>query len=257
MAVDLLSTIACNDMARYTATSTMGKMLQMSDKTNTEKAYRLLREDIVSGRLAPDLKLKIEMLRQRYSLGASPIREALARLSGEHLVTLEGQRGCQVAPMSINDAHDIGRMRKMIEAEALRLAIPAGNQSWEDTVITSFHRLERVERRSDQGIDDLAEWEILNGRFHQALVSACGSPWLLRIRSLLFDQHERYRRLSRMRTVLTRDINEEHRRLMEAALDRDAEEAVKIIEVHVERTTDAVVDALQQQSDKAVSLVAS
>ncbi len=74
------------------------------EKTQAEKAYRLMREDIVSGALAPDLKLKIDFLRDRYDIGAGPLREALARLSGEHLVTLLGQRGFVVAPMSVADA---------------------------------------------------------------------------------------------------------------------------------------------------------
>jgi len=216
------------------------------DKTNTERAYRMLREDIVAGRLEPNEKLKIEMLRQRYGLGASPIREALARLAGEHLAILQGQRGCQVAPVSIDDAIDIGANRKLLESEALRRSIPNGDVAWEDRVIVTFHRLERIELRGDRGLDDLSEWEAMNEQFHNALVSACGSHWLLTMRQMLFEQHERYRRLSRIQTVLTRDINEEHRQLRNAALDREVAAAVDVIEVHIQRTTDAVIAALQK-----------
>jgi len=93
---------------------------ESSDKTLAEKAYRLLREDIVAGRLAPGLKLKIEMLRDRYGLGAGPLREALARLSGDHLVTLLGQRGCIVAPLSAQDAREIGELRKQLRPKPSR-----------------------------------------------------------------------------------------------------------------------------------------
>ncbi|WP_025029244.1 GntR family transcriptional regulator [Nitratireductor aquibiodomus] len=211
------------------------------ERTIAERAYRLLREDIISGALAPGLKLKIEMLRTRYGLGAAPIREALARLSSDHLVKLEGQRGCEVVPMSVADARDIGNMRKLLEVEALRISIGNGDEEWENALAAAFHRLERLERTIDQGIDDLAEWETLNHQFHKALVAACDSAWLLRMRQLMFDQHERYRRLSRVKTVATRDISLEHRALFEAALDRDAEKAVTVMETHIGRTTDAVV----------------
>ena len=213
-------------------------------KTNAEMAYHRLRNDIVSGELAPGMKLKIDLLRSRYALGAGPLREVLSRLAGDHLVTQEGQRGFLVAPISIEDALDIGRMRKLLEAEALRLSLPNGDDHWEDSVVTSFHRLKRVELRNNQGIDEMAEWELRNHQFHEALVSACNSNWLLKMRQLMFDQHERYRRFSRMKTVTTRDIHLEHKALFDAAMDRDVEKIVEQIESHIQGTTDAVVKAL-------------
>jgi len=224
--------------------TTTGTRGELPERTIAEKAYRLLREDILSGDLGPGLKLKIEMLRQRYGLGAAPIREALARLSSDHLVRLEGQRGCEVVPMSIEEAGDIGRMRKMLEVEALKTSIAKGGEDWETDLVAAFHRLESLERRTNQGIDELSEWEQRNHRFHAALVAACGSPWLMRLRQTVFDQHERYRRLSRVKTVRTRDISREHRELMEAALARDLDKAARVMEAHVQGTTDAVIAAL-------------
>jgi DNA-binding GntR family transcriptional regulator len=214
------------------------------EKTLAERAYRLIREDIVAGDLKPGLKLKIQMLQERYGLGAGPLREALAKLSSDQLVELEGQRGCRVAMMSVKDAREIGDLRKVLEAQALALSIPAGDEAWETALITAYHRLEQIERRMNQGVDDLPEWELRNNQFHTALVAACDSRWLQWMRQLMFDQHERYRRLSRMKTMMTRDINEEHKALFEAAMDRDVNKAVAVIGVHVQRTTDAVLTAL-------------
>lgn len=216
------------------------------EKTFAERAYRLLREDIVAGVLEPGLKLKIQMLQDRYDIGAGPLREALARLSSDQLVELEGQRGCRVALMSAKDAREIGDLRKVLEAQALQQSIPAGDEAWENAVITAYHRLEQIERRLNQGINDLPEWELRNQQFHKALVAGCDSRRLHWMRQLMFDQHERYRRLSRVKTVRTRDINEEHRALFEAAIDRNVDKAVAVIGVHVQRTTDAVLAALAQ-----------
>lgn len=218
------------------------------EKTLAERAYRRIREDIVAGDLQPGLKLKIQMLQERYGLGAGPLREALAKLSSDQLVELEGQRGCRVAMMSVKDAREIGDLRKVLEAQALALSIPAGNEAWETNLITAYHRLEQIERRLNQGIDELPEWELRNNQFHTALVAACDSRWLQWMRQLMFDQHERYRRLSRMKTMMTRDINEEHKALFEAAMDRNVDKAVAVIGVHVQRTTDAVLRALADQA---------
>lgn len=216
-----------------------------AEKTLSEVAYRLLREDILSGVLEPGMKLKIEMLRERYGINAGPLREALSRLAGDHIVRLMGQRGFVVAPMSVRDARDIGDLRKLLEAEALARSIPRGDRAWEDRIITSYHRLERLERSADQGVGQMPEWEELNSAFHEALISAADSEWLGRLRTMMFRHHERYRRLSRVRTALTRDIHQEHRELMDAALERDVARAVEIIRVHVQRTTDAVIATIE------------
>ncbi|UYV39437.1 FCD domain-containing protein [Rhodobacteraceae bacterium D3-12] len=216
-----------------------------TEKTASERAYRLLREDIVSGALAPGQKLKIDMLRKRYDIGTGPLREAMSRLAGDHLVTILGQRGFVVAPFTAQDAREIGDLRKMVEAEALKLSFPEGDVEWEEKVITTFHRLERLEADPGKSAAALSDWERLNHAFHEALVAACPSVWLLRTRASMFNHHERYRRLSRVRTVLTRDISREHRALMEAALDKDVDAGQQIMREHIERTTQAVVQAIQ------------
>jgi len=213
-------------------------------KTIAEQAYRTIRNDIVSGSLKPSAKLKIDTLRRHYGFGAAPLREALSRLSGDHLVQVVGQRGFVVAAISARDAAEIGDLRKLLEVAALERSIPRGDAVWEERLITSYHRLSRLETGENQGIDELDLWEKHNSAFHDATVSACDSIWLLRLREQLFRQHERYRRFSRIKSVLTRDIHQEHEALFEAAMARDAGKAVGIISTHIQRTTDAVVSAL-------------
>ncbi|MDO5641935.1 MAG: FCD domain-containing protein [Paracoccus sp. (in: a-proteobacteria)] len=217
---------------------------QAGDKTQAERAYRLIREDIVSGKLAPGMKLKIEMLRDLYGLGAGPLREALARLSGDHLVTLLGQRGFQVAPMSAQDALEIGDLRKQLESDAVAQAIPLGDHIWEERLIASWYRLERLERIPQTG--DLAEWEALNSAFHEALIASASSTWLLRMRAMMYKHHERYRQLSRSQTAMTRAVREEHKLLFESAMDRNVGRAVEVTRMHIQRTTDTVIRALEE-----------
>ena len=76
-------------------------MSKHSGKTLIESAYEALRQDIIKGTHAPESKLRIEELRKFYDTGASPLREALNRLAGEGFVTVEGQRGFSVAPLSL------------------------------------------------------------------------------------------------------------------------------------------------------------
>ncbi len=78
-----------------------------------------------------------------------------------------------------------------------------------------------------------------NAAFHEALVSACGSPWLLELRQILFDQHARYRALALtliQRKGDGRDIEHEHREIFEAALAGQPGRAAAAAEAHIRAT---------------------
>lgn len=223
----------------------LDKQLSSPEKTNSEKAYRQLREDIVFGAFLPNEKLKIETLREKYGLGAGPLREALARLSSEHLVVLEGQRGFTVAPMSAEDAYDIGETRTLLEIEALRQSFLQGDEDWETQLVAAYHRLERAEQKVIQGETDFIEWETRNAIFHETMVAACPSQWVMRMRQQIYEQHQRYRHLSRKQSVGVRDIASEHKALFDAAFDRDIQGATEIIRNHIARTTQTVLQTLK------------
>jgi len=71
--------------------------------TRTRAIYERLRREIIQGTLLPGEKLRIEVLRTRYNVGGTPLREAMNRLSTEGLVTQSDQRGFRVTPVSADD----------------------------------------------------------------------------------------------------------------------------------------------------------
>ena len=77
------------------------------------------------------------------------------------------------------------------------------------------------------------EWVVRHRIFHRTLVCACGSPWLLGFRDILYEQSERYRRLSiRRDTARSRDVEAEHAAIVRAVLKRNADAAVKALSKH-------------------------
>lgn len=222
-------------------------------KTLIEFAYKSLRKDIISGVLAPGSKLRIEHLRAQYEIGASTLREALTLLVADALVISEGQRGFKVAPISLADLKDVTRMRKMMETMALMEAIENGDDHWEGGIVAAFHRLSRVEERlRDDAAHYVDDWEERNNAFHQALIAACPSRWILHFREILYHQSERYRRFSLVSASISRDVHAEHLAIMEAALARDKDKAAKLLGEHMDRTmthlTALLADSLPQRS---------
>lgn len=208
----------------------------------TQYAYERLRADLLAGRLLPGTRLKISGLCQSLQVNLSAVREALARLTSEELVVAEPQRGFRVAPISAADLHDLTRVRTQIEGACLEGAIAAGDVGWETLVVAAHHRLTRTPERQPGDTSRMNEdWSAAHDAFHEALASACGSPWLMRLRRTLYDQSERYRRLSVPLAEAARDIAGEHHDIMQAALARDAPRALRLLAQHFALTTSVLL----------------
>lgn len=225
------------------------KVVPHSARTLARQAYHRLRQDIVDGLLPAGSKLKLEALVQNYAIGMSPLREALARLAGDQLVKTEDQRGFWVAPLSLDELDDISRVRELVETEALRLSIKRGDAQWEENVRSAFEELSAVEKNlseADHAIprEAVSDWENRNHAFHIALISACDSPWLIKLQELLYHQAERYRRVSLKASRGRRFIHDEHVAIFEAAMERNILRACKLTQEHLMRTYDEVRHAM-------------
>lgn len=216
-------------------------------KTLAGRTYNYIRRDIINGVLPAGSKLRMGLLSNKYDVGLTPLREGLARLVGDSLVITEGQRGFWVAPLSIEEHEDISTVRSLLETEAMTLSIQNADDKWDEELTQCYENLASIESSlQDTPTDyELHEWELANHLYHQALVSACGSPWLIKIRDLLYRQAERYRHISLISSSNDRDIHDEHEAIFHAAINRQTLKASRLIEMHLQRTTDAVRDALK------------
>lgn len=217
-------------MIRQSLTAT--PLEQVNGDTLTEAAYSALRRDIIRGIRTPDERLRIGRLVEIYGVGPTPLREALQRLSAEGLVVAGGNRGFTVIALDIEEFHDINIARTAIEREALRLSMLRGDESWEAGVVTAGYLMKKADAALARGESDLDRWESANEAFHYAMVAACGSNWLLRLRKSLHDQCERYRRASIYLRRGSRNLGAEHEAILNAVLARDIESACALTEAH-------------------------
>ena len=207
----------------------------MEAKTLMDQAYQRLREDIVHGKFAAGEKLGIEFLKRTYEVGATPLREALYRLSSDGFVRAQGQRGFRVADMSADELEDITNLRVVLEGMALAQSVENSDDEWESRVVAAFHHLTKAEMQPEP---DIHEWEIRNREFHLALVSCCHSPWLMRFHEILYDQHKRYRNLARVERSARRNVHAEHTAICDAALAKDIPGLCEANEQHIRRTAE-------------------
>src|ERR1700710_2567006 len=88
-----------------------------------DNVYDSLRSDILMCRFAPGDDIREHELAERYAVSRQPVREALARLEREHLVTVQPRQGYRVNPISLSDARDLLRFRAALEPACVAEAI--------------------------------------------------------------------------------------------------------------------------------------
>ena len=227
---------------------------QSTTSSLTQEAYERLRADLLACRLRPGARLKINELCQTLSVSLSAVREALSRLTSEGLVVAEPQRGFRATPISAADLCDITRVRVQMEWLCLERAMALGDVAWESHLVACFHRLSRTSERDPQDPERMNEaWSAAHADYHAALVGACDSVWLLRLREILYVQSERYRRLSVPLAEVARNPLQEHAALVDAALARDARTARMLLTQHIELTTRILLEQAWASTDVAAA----
>lgn len=222
----------------------------MAKRTGAESlavdVYEQLRDDIFNRDFAPGQRLLPVELGQRFGVSIGVMREALGLLSAQSLVRIERNRGFHVTTLSPEALGQLTFARRVNEGAALRLSVTNGDVSWESEVLAAHHRMASqpiclpTERRRNDG------WAVAHVAFHHTLIAACGNELLLGICDRLSDSAELYRAWSAGTGEITRDIAGEHRALMEAALDHDADLAVELFEAHIERTAQILLELAER-----------
>lgn len=208
--------------------------------TVSEAVLDRLRGDIVAGAIAPQARLAMKELTQRYGVGLSPLREALHRLAGEGFVLFFGQRGFKVPPISLADLEDLTELRLMVEAAAVKQAVVRGGDAWEAGLVAAFHTLELQIGRFGRGDEaSIRRYDAAHRAFHVAMFEGVVAPRLAALHANLFDQAYRYRKLLHAGEIRPAEVLREHRRLLQLLLTRDEAAAGAALGHHLTLTREA------------------
>lgn len=225
-------------MEASSALNTTSKPAIPANPTSTFDLYSVLKDQLVAGKYIQGSRLRADRLRHHFNCSASALREVFLRLAAEGFLEAIPQRGFRVPRTSPLTRNDLVMVRIMLEQQGVRLSVVNGDVDWEARIVSSHHKLARVEEalnNAQKRVHLLSEWNAAELDFHQALISACGSP-------LLMQTHENICHRFRMHLLSDdtlygfRDINiDEHREIMEAALARDAEKCCQKLATHINK----------------------
>lgn len=201
-------------------------------RTLSDQVLEIVRNRIIAGEIPTDSVIRQDALAGELGVSKIPLREALARLEQEGLLSSQANRGYFVSPMSFEAAEEIYELRAMIEpAAAARAALLASDEE-QAAAIAAFEALDTATRISEA---DVAH---CNRDFHMALVSPSHRAITLRLIEQLSRQAERYV-VAHLRPSGREDrAHLEHRQLLDAWLARDADLTASLLSGHIQETLD-------------------
>ena len=182
-----------------------------------------LRDDIVSGRLAPGEPLRQDEIARSFGVSHVPIREAFLRLEAERLVEIRPRRGAIVAALSAAELEELNEMRAALECCALRIAAP---NLTDGDLQKAAQVLDRIDHQPKR-------WSEQNTAFHTVLYKPAGRPRLLAEILSLQRSVERYVYHEVKVTNNFADSQREHRTLLELISRRNVEEACTLLSDHI------------------------
>ena len=191
------------------------------------KVFHQLREDILNGKYNEGEELKEVAIGKELGVSRTPVREAFRQLELEGLLQIIPNKGAYVTGITPKDVHDIYMIRSSLEGMCARLACEHISEEQleeleENVYLATFHA-------SKGHMDQLAE---LDNRFHHILYESCDSKML---QNLLQDFHQYVIRIRKKTLSTSRGMasNDEHKSIMEAIRDHDADKAEQLANQHI------------------------
>lgn len=199
-----------------------------------------LRSAILDGRLPPGTALRQQELAGLFGVSRMPVREALRQLEAQSLLQVVMHKGAVVAPLIGEDAVDTYALRVILETEALRQSIPLLDAHDIAQARGYIQQLETETRHAEIGR--------LNRLFHMSLYSKAHNQKLLRMIEVELNEEERFLRFHLSSMGLGKLTQDDHIALVDAASDKLVEDAVRLLEAHLNNAARTIRKYLDRQS---------
>ncbi|MEM5492921.1 GntR family transcriptional regulator [Hoeflea sp. AS16] len=203
-----------------------------------------IRDAIIAGELPLGCKLSEQRLADMLGISRSPVRDALAALQVEGLVTISPKRGSFVFTPDLKAVDEINEHRCILEKASIRKAIANNHAALLKNMAAACTRMAEAARR-----EDALQYTRGDMEFHNSIILSGGNH------SITSSYKRTIGPLMALRTHLFTIMNEnlarsmkEHLALLEACRAKDADEAERLVDVHAAHLVDAYRVALSETS---------
>jgi DNA-binding GntR family transcriptional regulator len=214
--------------------------------STAREVYQRLRSAIVSGALAPEVRLYEQRIAAELGVSRTPVREALAMLDAEDLVVSGRNRGTIVRRVSVEEVRETYDVRAVVEGYAARLAA-------ERITAEQLGTLRRLDERMQRAIDrphavqdvQVRRLGELNAEFHRTIGAATGNGVLARTMEWLLTTPLYARAYYAYSDPLKRASISDHGRMIRLLEARDAKACERFWREHLYRGRDYMIEELK------------
>lgn len=213
--------------------------------------YDTLRRRILTLELEPGSPLDELSLAESFNLSRSPVRDALARLHSEGLVTVLSSRNVIVKPIDFKGLPRYLDALDLIQRAVTRLAADLRTNLQLAEIYTKNREYMSVVEESDFGM--MSE---KNKEFHLSVSRAAGNPYLTQFYENLLDEGQRLIHLQLNFIISDREssIGNDHQDIITAIADKDADKAEAAAHEHTELFRKRFIDYLKKSHTSTVGL---
>jgi DNA-binding GntR family transcriptional regulator len=206
-----------------------------------QQVYLRLQEMILDGTIRLGEQLDERTLAAELEVSRTPIREAIGQLIGEGIVEYRSNRRNYVRKFTVKQVNDLFQVRSALEALAVRLAMPKISQEVTDKI---RHILDQAEKAL--ACNDMAAYSNADRDFHNTIIHLTGNETLITALERLSFQIQMIRTIANRDATVVERTHLERPRILAALETRDAEEAAKLMEEHIDGVRQAVVAQLEE-----------
>lgn len=204
-----------------------GDSVQRSNSLHS-RVYNRIRNDILNGVYEPGESLVELKLSEELGVSRTPVREALRQLELEGLVQSVPNKGATVRGVTEQDIQDIYTIRMLIEGLAARWAAEKITPEELEELKEAVDLEEFYTTKSNYG--NLLRFDT---RFHDIIFKASKSKPLMYTLSTFHRYVQKARRVSMSSPERAAEVLQEHKAILQAIIDRDADRAEKLMTEHV------------------------
>lgn len=201
-----------------------------SDLALSQQIANSLKEEILSGKYPPGIRIRQEDIAEQFGASRSPVREALRILEADGLINLVAHTGAWISHLSLAECEEMYQLRERIEPLLLRLSIPHIT----DPLITELQDLVlQMESTTDVEI-----FLRLDRQFHLLSYSKAETVLVGEMVNRLWNTTQHYRRAysQMMASTSFKPAHYEHHLLLESIIKHDVDDAERILFGHIRRT---------------------
>ena len=189
--------------------------------------HAAIRQDIVTLRLRPGVRLSENELAVRFGTSRAPVREALIRLVEEGLIEVQPQRGSFVSRISLAAMQRARFVREALEVAIVRRAAERGlSAAAKDRILATLREQEEAQK-------DPERFTIADDAFHRTLADDVGIAQLWSVLEREKSQFDRIRFLSLPVVTPVASLIAQHRAILAAVLDRNPQAAEDAMRIHL------------------------